>query len=98
MSDDRWNSEDERAPYLDRAQRPRQRSNVRPAAQQHDRRGPPTPEEIEAFIAQQFGDTEKAERKRLVRPDGWDDFIGPIQQTQQPLESGDEWEPPGVTE
>jgi hypothetical protein len=82
MSDDRWNSDDERAPYLDRAPRQRPRFNVRPAANQPDRRGPPTPEEIEAFVAQEFGGSKEQQKKRLVRPEGWDDFIGPIQQQQ----------------
>ncbi len=93
MSDDRFardpdeaNANDRRAPYLDRRPLP---GRVRPAPNQPDRRGPPTPEEIAAFVAKEFGDTEKAERKRLLRPEGWDDFIGPI---QQKAERGDAWE------
>jgi hypothetical protein len=83
MSDDRWNSDDERAPYIDRGLRQGPHSNVRPCTNQPDRRGPPTADEIAAFVAKEFGDTERAERKRLLRPEGWDDFIGPIQQKQR---------------
>ncbi len=94
MSDDRWKQDDEanandpRAPYIDRGPR---RRNIRPAPNQPDRRGPPTPEEIEAFVAKEFGSSKAQQKKRLVRPEGWDD-IGPI---QQKTERGDAWEPPG---
>lgn len=75
MSDDRWNSEDERAPYLDRAPVP---GKVKPAWKQPDRRGPPTPEEIEAFIAKEFG-TAKPAKKQLVRPADWDAQVDPAE-------------------
>jgi len=86
MSDDRWNSEDERAPYIDRVPLP---GRVKPAPQQPDRRGPPTPEEIEAFIAAEFG-SKKAEKKQLVRPPGWDEAMAP--EAEKQLERGDAWE------
>lgn len=75
MSDDRWrddeaNANDPRAPYVDRRPLP---GRVRPASKQLDHRGPPTPEEIAAFIAQQFPETRK-EKKRLERPPGWDEL------------------------
>jgi len=74
MSDDRFtvdpddeaNANGER-PYLDIPP-----PGVRPAAKQIDRRGPPTPEEIEAFIAKEFPETVKPKR-RLLRPPGWDE-------------------------
>ncbi len=67
MSDDRFtrepddeeeaNSHGER-PYLDVPP-----PGVRRAPRNSDRLGPPTPEEIEEFIAKEFGDT-KAKQKR----------------------------------
>lgn len=66
--DDEANANDPRAPYVDRTPRP----GVRPAATQPDRRGPPTPEEIAAFVATEFGGEKTAAKKKLLRPPGWD--------------------------
>lgn len=92
QSDDRWqvdpdeaNGSDPEKPYLDRAPRP----GVRPALKQPDRRGRPTPEEIEAFIKAEFPETTR-EKKRLIRPPGWDEALaraaarGPSQPEPEP--------------
>ena len=90
MQDDRWSQErdddangsDPERPYVDRKPRP----NVRPAAKQPDRRGPPTPEEIQAFIAREYPETKK-QKKTLVRPEGWDGV-----KPEEKEERGDAWE------
>lgn len=79
MSDERWsdnaNGSDPEHPYIYRVPRP----GVRPAAQQPDRRGPPTPEEIATFIAKEFGDGKSQEKNKLRRPPGWDGSPQPIE-------------------
>jgi hypothetical protein len=57
--DDEANANDPEHPYIDRPLAGR----VRPAATQPDHRGPPTPEEIEAFIAKEFGDSDPKRKK-----------------------------------
>lgn len=89
MSDDRFavdpedeaNANDPRAAYVDRTPRP----GVRPAAKQPDRRGPPTPEEIAAFVAKECG-ADAPPKKKLIRPPGWDDIDKPTTSEADPAE------------
>lgn len=89
MQDDRWQSDDDeantndrRAAFIDRTPRA---GAVRPAAKQPDHRGPPTPEEIQAFIKEQYGDAE-ATKKKLIRPPGWDGEEKPVEPEGDPAE------------
>ncbi len=71
MSDDRWNSNDERAPYIDR--RPIS-CVVRPAKRQpfwNDGNRYVQSEEIFAFIEREFGDEKRQareSRRRVIQP------------------------------
>ncbi len=87
MSDDRFARDDDEAnaqgerPYLDIPP-----PGTRPARKQpffQDGNRYVTSEEIKAFVAKEYPETQKPKR-RLIRPPGWDELVA---------EKGDAWEP-----